>query len=213
MRLEQFDEAVKYLSKVSKDYVKTLNIYEYFQHDPFSDPIKTRFIPPSPHYKLDFALRMSGLQRKMETARNKELRAEASFLYAWGLKRAITDCWALTAYYKYDYIYKSEGKTIPYWEKSMRKHSEKRMANVAKTTTNKELKAKCFLATNLWLANDDRERYEYKNGDWVNVPQSNSQLNENFNLFIANYSSTDIIKRFQSECDNFKSYCKASHSF
>jgi tetratricopeptide (TPR) repeat protein len=199
LRLEQFDKAVEYLSKVSKKYAKTLNIYEYFYHDPFREPHRWRgYEKPYPDYKLNFAIRMLDLQRTKEVVQNKELEAEATFQYAWGLIQATTDCWALI---DYDW---DNGRA---WQKSMALHAEKGMQRVMNLSSNDELKAKCVIV-NVWLADDDWYDNKYVNGNWTKIENPKSVVNKNFNLLLTQYVATDVFRRLYSECDNFLSYCE-----
>jgi hypothetical protein len=204
MRLEQFDKATKYLSKVSQNYMKTLNIYVYFKDNPFQVPYRyLRFNGPYPDYKLDFATRMMDLQGIMKAARNRELKAEATYQYALGLMRAAYDseCWALVHYEKncYHKIYD--------WDKSMEKHYREGMNEVMRSSSNDELKAGCLIAE-MWLSGDDRFEFKYVNNDWKEVPNPNSVFIKNFNLLKTNYIKTDIVRQVNSECDNFFFYHK-----
>jgi hypothetical protein len=193
IRLEQFDMAVEYLSNVSKKYVKTLNIYGYLYHDPFMEPHNTvGYDEPYPDYKLNFAIRMLDLQRIKEIVQNEDLKAEATFQYAWGLRRATTDCWALIDY-KWE-----DGRE---WQKSMALHAKQVMNSAMNLSTDDELKAKCVIA-NTWLQ-DIQYRYKYVDGKWTEIEE-----NKNFDLLRTQYYGTNICLRFYANCDNFSSYCE-----
>jgi hypothetical protein len=179
MRLEKFDKAVQYLSRVSPNYAKTLNVYQYFHYDPFAEPyLKRTHSEPYPNYKLDFATQMLKLQGQMQTARNRESKMDATFQYAWGLKRAASDCWALIGYetsYNYEFA----------WGKPMMRRAETLMKTVVASSASRNLKAKCAVAS-AWLIDD----------------------NKNYNLLRSKYASSDVFEQFYSECDRFTLYCK-----
>jgi len=205
MREERFDKAVEYLSKVSANYDSGLNIYEYFQYDPFYEPyVRRKLISPYNGYKLSFATRMLDLQNIKESSQSKETKAEATYQYALGLMRATNDCWALLRYKK-GWRYPSD--KFDEWSKPLTSHYNKLITRAISLSDNTELKAKC-IAASLWLSGDDRYEEVYSDAlrQWIQLINPASNFNKNMKLLSVDYVSTDISERLFSECDTFKSY-------
>ena len=140
LRLEKFEEAIPYFSKVSDTYIKSMNVYYYFRFDPFREVYESKRQEPYPAYKLNFAKKMLKLQQQMQTEQNKEKNAAATWRYAIALKRSVGESWALTMYYvgagydNYDY-YEHTSNT---WEKPLQKRSEKLITQAGKIMKNSE---------------------------------------------------------------------------
>ncbi|MDR0232506.1 MAG: hypothetical protein LBI82_10360 [Dysgonamonadaceae bacterium] len=185
LRLEKFDKAISYLSKVSDKYIESMNIYYYFQLDPFREVYKNKeYQEQYPTYKLNFAKKMLSLQQKMQSEKNKEKNAAATWQYAIALSRSVSDgeSWALTTYYIGSYNdYENT------WENLLRKRSEKLVAQAIKTMQGSE----SHLAV--------RAKYDW----YENVEYSND---ESYGKFVKNYKTTDIFEDYLSECDKLNSY-------
>lgn len=125
LRNEKYDVAVSYLSKVSVQYQRNMNIYPFLSRDPFvvypqnpdiyeyndgcrSDwlgkhtPLGEPAVTPQPcdNAKLRFARRMLQLERAMRTAKSRQQRALARLDYETGVRNSKERCWALTQYYR-----------------------------------------------------------------------------------------------------------------
>ncbi|MDE6277093.1 MAG: hypothetical protein K2M06_03200 [Muribaculaceae bacterium] len=102
LREENYGRAVKYLSRVSPGYERTLNTYKEhcLQRDAFSytDP-RDKKNAPERGIKLDFARKMREYEWKMHSGRSADERAMATLLYTIGRYNAKHDCWALTQYW------------------------------------------------------------------------------------------------------------------
>ena len=206
MREEQFDKAVEYLSKVSSKYEKTLNIYPYFDHNPFDEPFfGTKYIEPVTGYKLKFAKQMSVFQKEMNNQQDEQKRITATYKYALGLLRATSDCWALL-FYKRGYPDWLNINLVDNNEK-MEAHSRELFKQILKTSSNKELKAKC-LALEL-LLNRGSYEYVYDANDHTWKTLYNANFTKPYRqLFSPEYADTKIAKQLFSECYNFILYEK-----
>lgn len=103
LREEDYNRAATYLSKVSPDYQKMLNIYKegnYLARDPFTVDPRGSHLLAKDDSKLRFANRMKELKHTRDHTSDPEERLLARFDYATGLRNSIGDCWALTQYYE-----------------------------------------------------------------------------------------------------------------
>lgn len=119
LREENYAKAISYLSKVSRDYQKRMNIFkesDYLARDPFN-PYPTRSREISEYWeietrvsqkssgnkidaKLNFARKMLDYKRKAATGKTVDERAWAQMMYAIGLRNSFEECWALTQYWR-----------------------------------------------------------------------------------------------------------------
>ncbi len=204
MRGEWFDLAVQYLSKVSAGYDTTLNIYEYFWHDPLSEPyLGRKFTDPAPGYKLNFAKRMLALQKKMDV-KNKKTKSMAMYQYAVGLMRATNDCWALL-YYKNGALYMPDN--LEEDNPKMTTHCRELFDQAMTLSRDQELKARCLTAR-AWISGDDRWNYgEDADGYWRRMTNPASIFTNVYHQLLSlPYANTKISKQLFSECDMFLSY-------
>lgn len=101
LREMNYDKAVEWLSKVSKDYQNRTNIAKegYFKLDPFQYQFdKKKYISDSNDYKLRFAQEMLALERMMNYDTESNRKANAKIRYAIGLRNSFGNCWYLTTY-------------------------------------------------------------------------------------------------------------------
>ena len=101
LREMNYDMAVYWLSKVSKDYQARTNIAKagYFKLDPFKFQFnKKQYISDSNDYKLKFAQEMSQLERLIMSDAEPNRKANAKIRFATGLRNSFGRCWYLTAY-------------------------------------------------------------------------------------------------------------------
>jgi hypothetical protein len=202
LRAAQFEKAIPYLSKVPNDYIKKMNIYDYFGRNPFKEIIwikeENRTLQkPYPAYKLNYAKRMLALQTDIKNIHNEEKKANALLQYAVALRRSASgESWALTDYFlgdEYGYGYNSLRRIIKDdWRNKLLEESDKYLGQATRITKNPEIKAKCYLAKNY--------SYYGNSGYWVN------EKTNNYYYLINNYPETQVVKQFMSECDNFFSY-------
>jgi len=187
LRLEKFDKAIPYLSKVSDKYIESMNVYHYFHYDPFREVYENRkHQEPYPAYKLNFAKKMLSLQQKIQREQDKEKNAAATWQYAVALARSVSDgeSWALTTYYM--------GAYEPFndWQKSLQERSEKLIAQASTVMQNSKNAAV-------------RAKYDW----YENVkPLYDWRKNENYGEFIQEYRKTNVFQQYLSECDDLNSY-------
>lgn len=108
LREERYDRAVYYLSAVSPRYQELLNIYRdgYLSRDPFTfSPFNQQRLSSPRDAKLNFARRMLRLQCDRINAPTADRRAMAALEYAMGLRNSFEECWALTQYWKGEYLW------------------------------------------------------------------------------------------------------------
>ena len=212
MREEQFDKAIEYLSKVPAAYDATLNIYPHYIFDPFNKDFhigrRYKIIDPAPGYKRHFARKMLSFQNEMNTAKNKEAKALATYQYAVGLMHATSDCWALL-HYKQGDIWHGNAYHLNDRNPAMEEHYRELFDYVLETTQSNELKAKC-LAAQVWMLGDDTWKYErIATGSWANVKNPNSIFAKIHSQFSSPpFADTEIAKLLFTECDVFRSYAK-----
>ena len=208
MREEQFEKAVEYFSKIDTTYDQTLNIYCYFDHDPFEDPFYgIKYIKPSSGYKLRYATRMLDLQRILPLVVDPVIRSEASYHYAQGLIRAVTDCWSLVRYRKGFLYDRFEDDGFEKWGAAMLLHAQELINESLTLSDDIELQAKC-ITTKVWLNGDEDYEYRYETGlytGWFLKKDSPTDKNMQL-LFSDKYAFTTTTQRLISECDRFYSY-------
>ena len=175
-----------------EQYIKNMNIYPYFHHDPFREVYEYRkFHNPDAACKLNYAKKMLALQQKTKTEKNKEKKAAAIWQYAIALIRSVSagESWALTEYGlgdPYDlyghYHYNARQKVIVKRSKKLIEQAGKTMKN----SRNPAIRAKYD-----WYKNVD---YSY---EW--------RTNKSYQNFAEKYDFS-VLQPFLSECDAFNSY-------
>lgn len=211
MRTEQFEKAVEYLSKVDTTYDRSLNIYNYFNHDPSEEPFYgTKFITPASGYKLNYAIRMLDLQRMLSMIVTPVIRSEANYQYAQGLIRSVTDCWSLLRYRKGYFHGRFKDDGFDDWGEALSQHAEELINEAINLSDDKELQAKCF-ATNAWKRGNTDYEYTYgidSNAHWL--PKKGSPTDKNMQMLLDDkYAFTNTTQQLISECDRFYSYLEA----
>lgn len=110
LREVRFEEAERWLAKVSPAYQLCLNTRVWMNYNPFSyeKELLKRFTMPFTHevyvigaanYKLNYARRMAKLERKSQEAASPDDRADALLTLSIGLRNAFSErCWPLVAY-------------------------------------------------------------------------------------------------------------------
>jgi hypothetical protein len=182
LRLEKFEEAIPYLSKVSNRHVENMNVYAYFHSDPFREIYENRNTKkPCPAFKLNYAKKMLKLQQEMKSEPSKEKKAKATWQYAIALKRSVSELesWALTTYYMGD-GYGNFWNTFNDWKKPLLNHSEKLITQTVKT-----------------MEKSDNSAIHAKY-DWYNKTT--------YEDFIEKHKTTIHLQQYLSECDYLNSY-------
>lgn len=121
LREENYQRALLYFSDVSDRYLRTMNIYKtrYLNRDPFApydggyykDEYGEWVTKQSTHRflkdkysKYRFAKRMLELQNQMKYGKSADERGMARLKYAIGRRNSFEDCWALTQYWRGEYV-------------------------------------------------------------------------------------------------------------
>lgn len=127
MREENYSRAVHYLSQVSEKYMRTTNIckHGYLCRDPFRiyydrwRGLFNRYVSedeyhdhssvnhrsePAPSAKLDFARKMLYYKQQIASAPTADERGWAAMMYAVGRKNSFEECWALTQYWRGEWV-------------------------------------------------------------------------------------------------------------
>lgn len=100
LRNMRYEEAVRYLSVVSKRYHNHLNVY--MNYDPFVADHSRLLVAASYHnddFKYAFAREMHSLEESIKTMEDPNRKAQLMVRYAIGMKNSFERCWALTQYY------------------------------------------------------------------------------------------------------------------
>lgn len=143
IREMKYNEAAKYLGRVSKKFNKQQDIQYYYKFDPFtSKKLKTK----DSHYKLHFAQKMYKLERKIIKATNPDTKAELMLQYAKGLQNSCNEfAWALTSYYNGEYWnYPFYSKRMTSKLEAIRRKSTEMRGKAFAMFTNEERKAQAY---------------------------------------------------------------------
>ncbi|MDE7396094.1 MAG: hypothetical protein K2M98_00035 [Muribaculum sp.] len=120
LREENYSRAIAYLSKVSRQYLCTMNVYKegYMNRDPFipyptlqrewrynscpgNKKAKTgNYDDASKNVKLDFAKKMQEYKYLMNNGKTTDERSWGRLLYTIGRRNSFESCWALTQYWR-----------------------------------------------------------------------------------------------------------------
>ena len=96
LRQMRYGEAVKYLGRVSTQYINHSNVYIYYE--PFAAvPKETEYIE---EFKFDFAREMYSLEQSIQLATDPGRKAQMMIKFAMGLRNSFDWCWGLTQYYR-----------------------------------------------------------------------------------------------------------------
>lgn len=97
LRLIQYSNAVKYLSRVSDDYTSHLNVVAKF--NPFSLKKSRLSDEERINFKYKFAKEMDLLERSFNSNINPDKKAVMMLKYVTGLRNSFERCWELTVYF------------------------------------------------------------------------------------------------------------------
>ena len=98
----KYKEAVGYLSKVSADFNRSRNVFEYCTIDPFTEK---KLVERDAFYKLNFAKEMVSLEERIAVANDVNMKASLMLTYARGLQNSIgRKSWLLTSYYRGSFL-------------------------------------------------------------------------------------------------------------
>lgn len=111
LRKMRYQEALKYLGKVSDAYKNHINVC--MTHDPFSATRKS--IKTKSDFKYDFAREMYSLEQGIELTSEPNRKAMLMVKYAIGIRNSFDLCWELTQYYRGS-VYCGQVCEKPDWE-------------------------------------------------------------------------------------------------
>ena len=110
LRNMNYEDAVKYLSGVSRHYQQKTNVSKYLNRNPFAYD-KELLAESTTTAKLDFAQQMLKYQRLALNGSDDE-KGEAMVMMGIGIRSSFDYCWALTQYHDfYDYSWRENPQT------------------------------------------------------------------------------------------------------
>ncbi len=217
LREGDYVRAERYLSLVSEDYQKTMNIYKdgYLSRDPFTpytsrwsvvyydenqhweyDMQAARHIGrPKLNAKLEFARRMLFYKDTMLQSVTADERGQARLMYAIGRRNSFEECWALTQYWRGDYI----GIFYPalqYWDDDFAERKYAFLYDYSHSDEYKKIESEYdseLTAALAMLTSDEaRAKAEYLFG--------------NVKTVVKYYGNTSTAKYIKTSCDNWESW-------
>lgn len=216
LREENYDRAIQYLSKVSRNYLSSMPIDSYLSRDPFV-AYRTRWEKFEPHEdceepiyyessaswhsaaskpktKLDFARKMLSLKQKMTSSPTADERGIARLKYSIGRRNSFEECWALTQYWR-GWIDKFE-PSLQYWENDFMDDNYSFLYDYLTSVgfkNTEELYKKEVAASLAMLTTDEaRAKANYILGNLATV--------------IKHYNNTSTARFIKTSCDNWKSW-------
>ncbi|MBR0077712.1 MAG: hypothetical protein IJP72_04855 [Bacteroidales bacterium] len=173
MRLRDFHTAATYLKKVRPGFLKTQNIYEYLQRNPFDEAWILNHSErqhygqynPAPDYataptKLHFCEIMMELEKRMETTADNMETADLHYAYSVGLTQMHDFCWALINYSQGSFYTEYDQEMYDSWDylQTSSYNTQKILTCLKKAlqlSTDDELSARCCYL-NLYVEECDR---------------------------------------------------------
>ena len=181
LRQMRYGEAVKYLGRVSTQYVNHSNIY--ICYEPFAAaPKETDYIE---EFKYDFAREMYSLEQSIQLTTEPNRKAQMMLKFALGLRNSFNWCWGLTQYYRGSCYWgavcdKRDWENDHYTQAAIAR-ANKMVDDVCKMTTDDEVAASIH--------------YELCN----------------FKTIARQYSNTKIGQLVRGSCDNLDDYHAMSY--
>lgn len=190
LRYMRYQEAKKYLGRVSTGYQERLNVKKYLRYDPFSYgyqkiDMDAAYIKDRTDYKYKFAKEMASLERDAKSLSDVNRRCRAKALLARGMENSVGDCWALTQYYKGEMYYFSQAAKRNWEEekptKDLLERSRQLSVEAAKEGTDKDYMVGLFMDLGRWdlvgkyVVPNPKERsgYRSKCDSWKDYMEAN----------------------------------------
>lgn len=214
LREEKYSRAIEYLSKVSKKYQRTMNIYKkgYLGRNPFyaypsrwnvnnysdceyESTVGKHSGKSFTGAKLDFAKKMRKYQQQMKNGKTGDERGWARLMYATGRRNSFEECWALTQYWRgfCDGIF---GPTLYYGETHFEENNYNFLYDYEHKTGHAQTEALYQQEVTKVLAmiqsNEMRAKAEYFLGNVKSV--------------LKKYPYTTTANLIKTSCDNWKSW-------
>lgn len=215
IREENYDRAIKYLSKVSQHYQRTMNLYKehYLDRDPFmpypsrwikSEPydweeerkISPRNIPyPQLDAKLNFAKQMKKYENAMKRGKTEDEKANGRLMYAIGRRNSFEECWALTQYWRGSCTNIFE-PSLQYWEYDFAEKNYRFLYDYATTIGHKATEdvyqKEVASALAMFETDEERGKAEYLLG--------------NIRTVVKRYGNTATARHIKTSCDNWRNW-------
>lgn len=183
LRCMRYEEAMKYLSKVSTKYKNHSNVrltYDPFAADPPKAPLRES------DFKYDFAREMYSLEQNIEIIDEPNRKAQLMIKYALGLRNSFDWCWSITHYYK----------DTPFWHNvyEMQEWEHDALTRAARQKANE------MIDEALRMITDDE------------VAASIQYQLKNFATVVCRYPNTEYARLVRGACDNLKDYHAETYS-
>ncbi len=213
LREANYGQAIEYLSKVSKRYLRTTNIYKqgWLGHDPLQAygsswasvlPAKTTASLDAADQseetaKLRFARRMQALHRQMRHGRTADDRGLARLAYAVGRYNSLEEYWFMTQYWRGDGVLLFSPASEFYYGDYETKNGKpygflynygEEDSEAAETVYKREVAAAMAMMT----TDEARARAEYLMG--------------NLRTIILRYDDTAVAGQVRAHCDRWRQW-------
>ena len=195
LREENYQRATTYLASVSGEYLRTMNIYKagYFRRDPFPFyGYARKKLQNSQITKYQFAKRMLSLQNQMKYGKTADERGIARLEYAIGRRNSFEKCWALTQYWRGEYIGLFEPSTGHGFIKGYDNILYDYKKTVGHEKTEEIYKNEVKEALAMLQSNETKAEAEYMFGNVVTI--------------IKYYGNTKTALHIKTSCDNWRSW-------
>lgn len=214
LREENYQRAVQYFANLSDEYMRTMNIYSYLNRDPFyaypnrwvksdysdweheSQTIK-KPLQESQRVKYQFAKKMLDLKNQIKYGKNNDIRGMARLKYAIGRRNSFEECWALTQYWRGEYVGLFEPCLDDYWSNDDCTKAYDEILYDYKTTighkkTEEIYQTEIIEALSMLQSDESKAEAEYILG--------------NLRTIIKHYGNTTTAKKIKISCDNWHSW-------
>ena len=213
LREENYQRATTYLASVSNEYLQTMNIYKEgsLNRDPFyaypsrwtkddygeweARTIK-KPLPNLQMVKYNFAKRMLELQKQMNLGETADERGMARLKYAIGRRNAFEECWALTQYWRGEYMGLFE-PSMDYWsDDGFVKGYDNILYDYKKTIGHEKTeaiyKSEVKKALGMLQTDEIKAEAEYILG--------------NLTTIVKRYGNTTVARHIKTSCDNWQEW-------
>lgn len=213
LREENYQRATTYLASVSDEYLRTMNIYKEgcLNREPFyaypSRWIKNDYgeweartikksLPNLQMVKYNFAKRMLELQDQMNLEKTADERGMARLKYAIGRRNSFEECWALTQYWRGEYMGLFE-PSIDYWpDDGFVKGYDNILYDYKKTVGHEKTEAiyknEVKKALDMLQTDEVKAEAEYILGNLATI--------------VKRYGNTTVAQHIKTSCDNWREW-------
>lgn len=212
LREENYQRAVRYFANVSDEYLRAMNVYKegYLNRNPFyAYPSRwskngeweweaqtvNKPLQDSRRTKYRFAKIMLELHNQMKYGKTADIRAMARLKYAIGRRNSFEECWALTQYWRGEYIGLFEPR-LDYWSNDCIKGYDNILYDykhsVGHRQTEKIYQEEIKKALEMFKSEEAKAEAEYILG--------------NLRTIIKCYGNTTTARYIKKSCDNWHSW-------